>query len=69
MLVQLQVVLVGLKQLLPIRKVVQVLKQVTELAPVKALPGGDPLDPPFRCTELHPVYIMVESANKVHCAN
>ena len=47
----------------------QVPKQVREPAPVKALPGGDPLDPPFRCAELRPVYTKVVSANKVRRAN
>jgi hypothetical protein len=44
-------------------------KQVRELALVKALLGKDPLDPPFRYTELYPVYIIVESINEVHYTN
>jgi hypothetical protein len=46
-----------------------VLKQVRELALVKALLGEDPLDPPFRCAELRLAYIKVVSVNKVRRAD
>ena len=55
-----QVLLARLQQPYTV-KVVQVLKQVLELALVRTLLGGDPLDPPFYCMELYLKYIIVES--------
>jgi hypothetical protein len=42
------------------------LKQVRELALVKVLPEGNPLDPLFCCVELHLAHIIVESVNEVY---